>query len=110
MSCTGRSSGARRRSARGPWRWRWCIAVSPRRAVLEPAALEVSAGHLDSDFSELASDERIASAAAALERNGVRAVVVATGGGARGLVRAPLVGGGGGFHNTSRTLETSGGA
>jgi hypothetical protein len=76
--------------------------------VLEPAALEVSARHLDSDFSELASDERIASAAAALERNGVRAVVVATGGEARSLVWSLLVEGAEVFNNTSRTLETIG--
>jgi hypothetical protein len=68
----------------------------------------VSARHLDSDFSELASDERIASAAAALERNGVRAVVVATGGEARSLVRSLLVEGAEVFNNTSRTLETIG--
>lgn len=74
----------------------------------EPAALEVSARHLDSDFSELASDERIASAAAALERNGVRAVVVATDGEARSLVRSLLVEGAEVFNNTSRTLETIG--
>lgn len=74
----------------------------------EPPALEVSARHLDSDFSELASDERIASAAAALERNGVRAVVVATGGEARSLVRSLLVEGAEVFNNTSRTLETLG--
>ena len=74
----------------------------------EPAALEVSARHLDSDFSELASDERIASAAAALERNGVRAVVVATGGEARSLVWSLLVEGAEVFNNTSRTLETIG--
>lgn len=76
--------------------------------MLEPAALEVSARHLDSDFSELASDERIASAAAALERNGVRAVVVATGGEARSLVWSLLVEGAEVFNNTSRTLETIG--
>jgi hypothetical protein len=68
----------------------------------------VSARHLDSDFSELASDERIASAAAALERNGVRAVVVATGGEARSLVWSLLVEGAEVFNNTSRTLETIG--
>jgi hypothetical protein len=76
--------------------------------VPEPAALEVSARHLDSDFSELASDERIALAAAALERNGVGAVVVATGGEARSLVRSLLVEGAEVFNNTSRTLETIG--
>jgi hypothetical protein len=68
----------------------------------------VSARHLDSDFSELASDERIASAAAALERNSVRAVVVATGGEARSLVQSLLVEGAEVFNNTSRTLETIG--
>jgi hypothetical protein len=68
----------------------------------------VSARHPDSDFSELASDERIALAAAALKRNGVRAVVVATGGEARSLVRSLLVEGAEVFNNTSRTLETIG--
>ena len=73
----------------------------------EPSALEVSAEHL-ADFSELASDERIASAAAALERSGVRAVVVARGGEARTLVRSLIVEGAEVFNNTSRTLETIG--
>jgi LUD domain len=72
--------------------------------VPEPAAAE----HVASDFAELASDERMASAAATLERNGVRAVVVATGGEARSLVRSLLVEGAEVFNNTSRTLETIG--
>ena len=74
----------------------------------EPAAPEVSAEYLGTDFSELASEERTASAAAALERNGVRAVVVATGDEARNTVRSLLAEGAEVFNNTSRTLETIG--
>ena len=61
-----------------------------------------------SEFSELASDERIASAAAALEGNGVQAFVVASGPEARSLVRSLLVDGAEVFNNTSRTLEAIG--
>jgi len=39
-------------------------------------------------FAELASDEQIATAAAALERNGIRPLRAATGADARGLVRS----------------------
>jgi hypothetical protein len=74
----------------------------------DPEALSLSNHLLATEFSELASDERIASAAAALERNGVRAVIVATGGEARSFVRSLLVDGAEVFNNTSRTLETIG--
>jgi hypothetical protein len=74
----------------------------------DPEALSLSNHLLATEFSELASDERIASAAAALERNGVRAVIVATGGEARSFVRSLLVDGAEVFNNTSKTLETIG--
>jgi len=76
--------------------------------VPEPAMPEVSAESLGPDFSELASEEWIAAAAAALERNGVRAVVVATGAEARNMVRSLLAEGAEVFSNTSTTLETIG--
>ena len=61
-----------------------------------------------SEFAQLASDERIGAAAAALERNGVRALVVDTGAEARQEVRSLLVDGAEVFNNTSRTLEAIG--
>ena len=61
-----------------------------------------------SEFSELASDERIASAAAALEGNGIHAFVVASGPDARNLVGSRLVDGAEVYNNTSRTLEAIG--
>lgn len=61
-----------------------------------------------SEFSELASDERIASAAAALEGNGIHALVVASGPEARSLVGSLLVAGAEVYNNTSRTLEAIG--
>jgi hypothetical protein len=60
------------------------------------------------EFTELASDERIAKAAAALERNSIRPLVAATGADARGLVASLLVDGAEVFNNTSRTLEAIG--
>ena len=71
-----------------------------------PVATPGAAGA--SEFSELASDERIATAAAALEGNGVQAFVVASGPEARSLVRSLLVDGAEVFNNTSRTLEAIG--
>ena len=71
------------------------------------AAASVGA-RLPSEFSELASDERIDKAAAALEGNGVRAFVVASGAEARSVVRSLLPDGAEVFNNTSRTLETIG--
>ena len=61
-----------------------------------------------SEFSQLASDERIRSAAAALEINGVEARVVSSGDEAREAVRSLLVDGAEVFNNTSQTLETIG--
>ena len=63
---------------------------------------------LPPEFSELASDEQIEKAAAALEHNGVKAFVVASGADARSLVRSLLVDGAEVFNNTSRTLEAIG--
>ena len=57
---------------------------------------------------ELASDERIATAAAALERNGIRPLLAATGADARGLVGSLLTGGAEVYNNTSQTLEAIG--
>jgi hypothetical protein len=42
---------------------------------------------MSSEFTDLASDERIAKAAAALERNGIRPLLAATGADARELTR-----------------------
>ena len=60
------------------------------------------------EFAELASDERIGAAAAALERNGIGAFVVDSGQEARLRVRELLVDGAEVFNNTSRTLESIG--
>ena len=60
------------------------------------------------EFAQLASDERIAKAAAALEGNGIRAFVVDSGGDARDVVRTLLTDGAEVFNNTSQTLEAIG--
>lgn len=60
------------------------------------------------EFSELASDDRIAKTAAALERNGVRTFVAENGAEARAQVRSLLVEGAEVYNNTSRTLEDIG--
>ena len=48
---------------------------------------------VSAEFTELASDERIAKAAAALERNGIRSLLAATGADARSLVGSLLADG-----------------
>ena len=60
------------------------------------------------EFTELASDERIAKAAAALERNGVRPLLAGTGADARGLVGSLLTDGAEVYNNTSQTLQAIG--
>lgn len=60
------------------------------------------------EFARLASDERLRATAAALERNGIQAVLVDSGQDARALVRKQLVDGAEVFNNTSRTLESIG--
>ena len=61
-----------------------------------------------SEFSEVASNDRIIGVAAALERNGVTSVIVESGAGARSQVRSLLPEGVEVFNNTSRTLEAIG--
>jgi LUD domain len=60
------------------------------------------------EFSRLASDEQIAEAAAALQRNGFTSVVVDSGEQARDAVRSIVPIGAEVFNNTSRTLEAIG--
>ncbi len=62
----------------------------------------------NSEFSELASSDRIAAVADALEQNGIRAFVVGRGDEAKNLVESLLEDGAEVFNNTSRTLETIG--
>jgi hypothetical protein len=61
-----------------------------------------------SEFAGLASGERIATAAAALERNGIRPLLAATGADARGVVRSLLADGAEVYNNTSQTLQAIG--
>ena len=60
------------------------------------------------EFSVVASDDTIDKTAAALESNGVRALVARSGAEARDLVTQLLAAGAEVFNNTSRTLETIG--
>jgi YkgG family uncharacterized protein len=78
--------------------------------VAEPVAAVASDGPLipNPEFAELASDERIDAAAAALERNGIGALVVGSGQEARVRVHELLIDGAEVFNNTSRTLESIG--
>jgi hypothetical protein len=76
--------------------------VTDQQAVAHPDAA------VSAEFTELASDERIATAAAALERNGIRPLLAATGADARGLVGSLLVDGAEVYNNTSQTLEAIG--
>jgi hypothetical protein len=62
----------------------------------------------DGEFSVVASEDTIDKTAAALESNGIRALVTASGAGARDLVTQLLPVGAEVFNNTSRTLETVG--
>ena len=61
-----------------------------------------------SEFAQVAAPERIANVAAAVERNGIRAIVVANGAAARATVRSLLPVAAEVYNNTSRTLETIG--
>jgi hypothetical protein len=76
--------------------------------VTEPPVVAGADPVLSSEFAEPASDERIAKAAAALERNGIRSQVAATGADARGVVRSLLADGAEVYNNTSQTLEATG--
>ncbi len=62
--------------------------MTDQQVVVHPDAA------VSAEFTEPASDERIAKAAAALERNGIRPLLAATGADARGLVGSLLVDGG----------------
>src|SRR6266705_1668649 len=104
----GRSNAAPRPSARDQWRWRSSTGGWRRRAVTEPSAVASPDAAVSSEFTELASDEQIATAAAALERNGIRPLLAATGADARGLVGSLLVDGAEVYNNTSQTLEAIG--
>jgi hypothetical protein len=76
--------------------------------VTEPPAVASPDATVPPDFGELASDERIATVAAALERNGIRSLRAATGADARDLVRSLLTDGAEVYNNTSQTLEAIG--
>jgi hypothetical protein len=76
--------------------------VSDQHAVANPDAAVAA------EFTELATGEQIATAAAALQRNGVRPVLAATGADARGLVGSLLPDGAEVYNNTSQTLEAIG--
>ena len=67
-----------------------------------------NAAGADGEFSVVASDDTIDKTAAALESNGIRALVAASGAEARDLVIQLLPAGAEVFNNTSRTLETIG--
>jgi len=60
------------------------------------------------EFTGLASDERIANTAAALERNGIRPLLAATAADARRLASSLLPDGAEVYNNTSQTLESIG--
>src|ERR1039457_3046038 len=108
MCAAARSNAAQRPSARDQWRWRSSTGGWRRQAMTEPPAVASPDTAVSSEFAELASDERIATAAAALERNGVRSLLAATGADARGLVGSLLADGAEVYNNTSQTLEAIG--
>src|SRR5580692_6270142 len=108
MCASGRSNAAQRPSARDQWPWRSSTGGWRRWAVAEPPAVANPDTAVSSEFTDLASDEQIAKAAEALERNGIRSLLAATGADARGLVRSLLVDGAEVYNNTSQTLEVIG--
>ena len=76
--------------------------------MTEPPAAANPEVAVAGEFAELASGEQIATAVAALERNGIRPLLAATGADARGLVRSLLADGAEVYNNTSQTLEAIG--
>ena len=74
----------------------------------EPGAATSPKMAVPPDFGELASDDRIATAAKSLEANGIRSVIAGSGAEARELVGGLLPDGAEVFNNTSRTLEAIG--
>ena len=76
--------------------------------MTEQPTVAGAAPSLSSEFAELASGERIAAAAAALEHNGIRPLLAATGADARSLVSSLLPDAAEVYNNTSQTLEATG--
>jgi LUD domain len=76
--------------------------------VIEPPAVAAPDAAVSAEFAGLASGERIATAAAALQRNGIRPLLAATGSEARSLVGSLLPDGAEVYNNTSQTLEVIG--
>ena len=76
--------------------------------MTEPPAAASPDAAVSLEFAGLASGEQIATAAAALERNGIRSLLAATGADARGLVGSLLVDGAEVYNNTSQTLQATG--
>src|SRR5258708_6355480 len=108
MCAAGRSNVAQRPSARDRWRWRWSTVGWRRRGVPEPPSAASPDTAVSPEFAELASGERIATAAAALEHNGIRSLLADTGADARDLVGSLLADGAEVYNNTSQTLEATG--
>src|SRR6266496_80006 len=104
----GRSNAAQRPSARDRWPWRSSTAGWPRQAMTDQEVVAHPHAAVPAEFTELASDERIAEAAAALDRNGIRSLLAATGADARALVGSLLTAGAEVYNNTSQTLEAIG--
>jgi hypothetical protein len=76
--------------------------VTEQHALADPGAA------VSAEFTGLATGEQIATAAAALDRNGIRPLLAATGADARRLVGSLLVAGAEVYNNTSQTLEAIG--
>ena len=76
--------------------------MSEQHALADPGAAAAA------EFAELATGEQIATAAAALDRNGIRPLLAATGADARSQVGTLLSAGAEVYNNTSQTLETTG--
>jgi hypothetical protein len=104
----GRLNAAQPPLARDQWPWRSSTGGWRRWAVTEPPAVASPDAAVSSEFTELASDEQIAAAAAALEDNGIRSLQAATGADARSLVGSLLVDGAEVYNNTSQTLQAIG--
>src|SRR5260370_15051012 len=104
----GRLNAARPPSARAQWPWRSSTGGWRRRAVAEPPAVANPDSAVSSEFAELASDEQVATAAEALERNGIGSLGAATAADAKGLVDSLLVDGAEVYNNNSQTLEATG--
>lgn len=76
--------------------------------MAEPPPVAAVSEEALNEFGQVASDERTASVATALERNGIVSLVVRSGEEARKTVRTLLPEGAEVFNNTSRTLEAIG--